>query len=229
MLPRPQRTILAFRETHLFVIALMKETEMVFEKRNKSERYSSIRATAFRLLLVTALCLISGRNPAAAAQPPNVGQKAPDFELYTSSGEPFRLSKQIGNSTVVLVVLRGFPGYQCPYCQKQVHDFIEHAAAFGAKDVKVVLVYPGPPAELDQHAKEFLTQQPTLPRNVVLIIDPGYVLTNRYGLRWDAPGETAYPSTFILDRNGSIVYEKISHGHGDRTTASDILARISQQ
>ncbi len=164
-----------------------------------------------------------------SAEPPNVGQKAPDFKLHTPSGELIQLSKQIGNSTVVLVVLRGFPGYQCPYCQKQVHDFIEHAADFAAKNTSVILVYPGPPTNLDQHAKEFLTQQPSLPVNVVLLLDPDYVLTNRYDLRWDAPGETAYPSTFILDRKGSIFFEKISQVHGDRTKASDILTRISQQ
>jgi len=61
------------------------------------------------------------------------------------------------------------------------------------------------------------------------VTDPDYVLTNRYDLRWDAAGETAYPSTFILDRHGSIIFEKISKGHGDRTTASDILPRISAQ
>ena len=202
---------------------------MVFENPETPERLFTMRATAFRLLLLASLCLISARYIVAAAEPPNVGEKAPDFELNTPSGERIQLSKQIGNSTVVLVVLRGFPGYQCPYCQKQVHDFIEHAADFAEKNTKVILIYPGPPANLDRHAKEFLTQQPSLPTNVVLVIDPDYVLTNRYVLRWDAPGETAFPSTFILDRKGSIISEKISHGHGDRTNASDVLARISQQ
>jgi peroxiredoxin len=207
----------------------LKEIVMVFETPDKSERHYFIGATAFRMLLVAALCFAVARCPVASAEPPNVGQKAPDFELRTPSGELIQLSKQIGNSTVVLVVLRGFPGYQCPYCQKQVHDFIEHSADFVAKNTSVILVYPGPPANLDQHATEFLTQQLSLPANVLLVIDPDYVLTNRYDLRWDGPGETAYPSTFILDRKGSIIFEKISHGHGDRTKASDILARISQQ
>jgi peroxiredoxin len=169
------------------------------------------------------------RGPAAAAETPKIGQQAPDFQLRTPLGELVQLSNRIGDSTVVLVVLRGYPGYQCPYCQKQVHDFIEHAAEFARKNASVILVYPGPPASLDQHAKEFLGQQPSLPANVVLVTDPDYALTNRYDLRWDAPGETAYPSTFILDRHGSITFEKISKEHGDRTTASDILPRIAAQ
>ena len=194
------------------------------------ERQNLFPATVFRtLFIVAALCFGMTRGPAAAAETPKIGQQAPDFQLRTPLGEPVQLSNRIGDSTVVLVVLRGYPGYQCPYCQKQVHDFIEHAAEFARKNASVILVYPGPAASLDQHAKEFLGQQPSLPANVVLVTDPDYVLTNRYDLRWDAPGETAYPSTFILDRHGSITFEKISKEHGDRTTASDILPLIAAQ
>lgn len=202
---------------------------MDFETPNTSESRNTIGVTAIRVLLIAILCFTAARCHVALAEVPNVGQMAPDFELSTPTGELIQLSKQIGESTVVLVVLRGFPGYQCPYCQKQVHDFIEHSADFATRHAKVILVYPGPPANLDQHAKEFLTQQPSLPENVVLVVDPDYVVTNRYDLRWDAPGETAHPSTFILDRKGAIVFERISQGHGDRTKASDILASISQQ
>ena len=200
-----------------------------FPSAHESEPRYIVCPAAFRVVLVAMLCFAVMHCAGAFGEPPKFGQKAPDFELSTPSGEPIQLSKQIGKSTVVLVVLRGFPGYQCPYCQKQAHDFIEHAADFTAKHASVILVYPGPPAKLDQHAKEFLAQQPNLPTNVVLVIDPDYALTNRYGLRWDAPGETAYPSTFILDRKGTIIFEKISQAHADRTTANDILARIRAQ
>jgi len=61
------------------------------------------------------------------------------------------------------------------------------------------------------------------------VIDPDYKMTNLYGLRWDAPHETAYPSTFILDTDGNILFEKISHSHGDRTSAEDILGTIESQ
>jgi peroxiredoxin Q/BCP len=193
-------------------------------------RFSDIRRPAwsitgrvriFAILICGILC-----GGAASATPPSVGQKAPDFILSTPTGTPVQLSKQVGRSNVVLVVLRGFPGYQCPYCQKQVHDFIEHASAFAAKKTSVLLVYPGPPADLDRHAKEFLTKQASLPENVTLITDPDYAMTNQYDLRWNSPAETAYPSTFIIDRNGTITFEKISRGHDDRTAAEDILANI---
>jgi peroxiredoxin len=112
------------------------------------------------------------------AETPKVGSKAPDFTLSTPTGTSVELSKQEHKANVVLVLLRGYPGYQCPYCQRQAHDFIEHAPAFAAKKTTVLLVYPGPPADLDQRAKEFLAKQADLPANVIMVTDPDYKMTN---------------------------------------------------
>jgi peroxiredoxin Q/BCP len=171
--------------------------------------------------LLTALSTVS-----LQAQTPQSGQVAPDFTLQTTTGQSVRLSAQNAKGTTVLIFLRGYPGYQCPFCQKQAHDFITHATDFASKNANVLLVYPGPPAQLDDHAKEFLAKQSALPSNVTLVTDPDYRATNLYSLRWDAPNETAYPSTFILDRNRKILSEKISRAHGDRTTATDVLKEI---
>jgi hypothetical protein len=94
-------------------------------------------------------------------------------------------------------------------------------AKFAAAGTQVLLVYPGPHADLDRHAMEFLARQNPLPSNLSLLIDPDYTFTNLYGLRWDAPHETAYPSTFLIDRSGVVFYRKISHEHRDRTTAAE--------
>jgi thioredoxin-dependent peroxiredoxin len=178
-----------------------------------------------RLVLATVCALFVG--VAAFAETPAAGAKAPDFKLFTPTGKTVQMSKEEGGHALVLVVLRGFPGYQCPYCVKQVHDFIKHASDFEAKKTRVLLVYPGPPATLDQHAKEFLEKQAELPSNIVLVTDPDYTVTNLYGLRWDAPHETAYPATFVLDKKGMIVFEKISHSHGDRLSAQDALEHLT--
>jgi thioredoxin-dependent peroxiredoxin len=176
---------------------------------------------------LVALAVIVMGSGMGFAQTPAVGAKAADFSLQTPTGHTVSLADERAQGTTILVVLRGFPGYQCPYCVKQVHDFVKHSADFAARNANVVLVYPGPPAALDQHAKEFLAKQANLPSNIQLVIDPDYKMTNLYGLRWDAPEETAYPSTFILDASGTILFEKISHSHGDRTSAEDILAQLT--
>jgi peroxiredoxin len=160
------------------------------------------------------------------AQTPEVGQKAPAFALSTPDGKQVRLSEFAGKETVVLIVLRGYPGYQCPYCVRQVHDFVENASGFANAGTQVVLVYPGPPAELGLHAREFLAKQSPLPENIHLLVDPDYKFTNQYGLRWNEPHETAYPSTFLIDRHGFVFFRKISRGHGDRTTAAETLTEL---
>jgi peroxiredoxin len=177
--------------------------------------------------VLLALTLLLGFSRGAAAETPDVGQKAPQFTLTTPDGHPVKFADLESKGNVVLVVLRGYPGYQCPYCQKQAHDFIANADKFAALGAQVLLVYPGPPADLDQHANEFLAKQNPLPANLRLVIDPDYTFTNQYGLRWDAPHETAYPSTFLIDRNGTVFFRKISHAHGDRTSAEDILGELS--
>ncbi len=62
----------------------------------------------------------------------------------------------------------------------------------------------------------------------MLLIDPGYKFTNLYGLRWDAPDETAYPSAFLIDRSGVVFFAKISREHGGRTTAAAIMDVLSK-
>ncbi len=181
------------------------------------------------LALTLVLSALSFTTAPAAAETPTVGQNAPDFTLSTPEGARLHFADLTAKGNVVLILLRGYPGYQCPYCQKQIHDFISSADQFAKAGAQVLLVYPGPPAELDQRAKEAIAKanpDQQLPANFHLVIDPDYAFTNLYGLRWDAPKETAYPSTFLVDRHGKIFFAKTSHTHGDRTTAADTLTEL---
>ena len=90
-----------------------------------------------------------------------------------------------------------------------------------------MLVYPGPADNLKAHAQEFLENK-QWPKDFVFVVDPDYTMVNAYGLRWDAPNETAYPATFILDRKGIVRFAKISRTHGDRTKALDIVEAIGR-
>ncbi len=182
---------------------------------------------SLRIALALFVALLWSAPQFASAATPAVGQKAPDFALSTPEGESVHLSNLTAKGDVVLILLRGYPGYQCPYCQKQVHDYVVNADKFAAAGAQVLLVYPGPSAALDQRAKEFLGEQ-KLPDNFHLVLDPDFTLTQLYDLRWDAPKETSYPSTFVVDRSGKILFVKTSHAHGDRTTAADALTQLEQ-
>lgn len=163
----------------------------------------------------------------ASAQIPDVGQQAPEFSLSTLDGQSLSLSSFTRKGTVVLIVLRGYPGYRYPYFTKQVHDFVENADKFRAMGAQVLLVYPGPSADLDQSAREALARQNPLPGNVHLVTDPDYTFTHQYGLGWDAPQQTAYPSMFLIDGKDVVFYRRV--GHGDRTTALEIITRLQSR
>lgn len=164
----------------------------------------------------------------ASAGSPAVGEKAPDFTLSTAAGNSVHLAELTSKGPVVLVVLRGYPGYQCPFCNRQVQDFIQKSQGFADAGARVVMVYPGPPQDLGARANEFLVDK-RLPDNFDLVLDPGYTFTNLYGLRWDADHETAYPSTFLIDRQGVIFFSKIVKEHGGRTTAAEILDAMQKR
>jgi peroxiredoxin len=161
------------------------------------------------------------------AAPPVVGDRAPDFSLMSTKGVNIRLSERSAE-IVVLVVLRGYPGYQCPYCNRQVQDFVENAAAFAEAGASVIFVYPGPPDQLAAKAGEFLKEK-KLPDHFEMLLDPGYDFTRTYGLRWNAAKETAYPSTFLIDRQGVVFFSKVVKSHGGRTTAAEILKALPKK
>lgn len=159
------------------------------------------------------------------AGPPKAGDTAMDFELKTIGGKPVKLSDAVKDGPTIVMVLRGFPGYQCPICTRQVGRFIGKTKAFAAKKAQVILVYPGPAKVLNQKAREFMDGT-ELPKNFTLVLDPDYVFTNAYSLRWNAPRETAYPSTFVIGQDMKIDFAKISNGHGGRTDPKEVLKAI---
>ena len=163
---------------------------------------------------------------APAATTPAVGETAPDFSLKDFEAHSVQLGDLTPNGDVVLVVLRGWPGYQCPLCNQQAHDFVKSAAKFKAAGAHVVMVYPGPADDLKAHAKDFLSDK-NWPKDFDFVLDPDYAFTKAYGLRWDAPSETAYPSTFVIAKGGKIIFSHISHQHGDRVKAETVLKILS--
>ena len=175
-------------------------------------------------LLVASLTLLTACASAVAA-PPKLGEVAPDFELKALGGEPTKLSKVAEAGPVVLVVLRGYPGYQCPLCTKQVAEFVAKAEQFKAAKARVLFVYPGPADDLKAHADEFVRGR-DYPAEFTFLLDPDYAFTKQYGLRWDAANETAYPSAFVLDGARKVTFAKVSKTHGGRATVAEVLAAL---
>jgi len=165
--------------------------------------------------------------PACAGdKPPAVGDEAKDFELDDVDGNKIKLSKFAGGKPVVLVVLRGNPGYQCPLCTKQVAELIAKGDDFAKAEAKVLLVYPGPAEKLIEKAKEF-KKGVDYPKHFTMVTDPDYAFTKAYNLRWEAKNETAYPSTFVIDGTNKVTFVLVSDQHGGRAKTADVLKALA--
>jgi thioredoxin-dependent peroxiredoxin len=182
------------------------------------------------LAVLAGLGLLSS-NVAHAAddskKPPAVGDAATALELKTVAGDEVTLDGLTKETPVVLIVLRGYPGYQCPVCNKQVGRFLGAASKLKDAGAQVVMIYPGPAGELTEHAKEF-TKDWTLPKHFHLLLDPDYGFTNAWHLRWDEPMETAYPSTFVIGKDGKIRFAKVSQTHGGRASVEEVLNALKE-
>lgn len=158
---------------------------------------------------------------------PKVGDQASGFTTQSLSGEEFSFDPKSTKEATVLVFIRGYPGYQCPICTRQVGQLASKSAEFAKAGARVLFVYPGPAAGLLGKAKAFKGSK-GLPENFQMVLDGDYKIVNAYNLRWDAKNETAYPSTFVVDQTGTIRYAKISKTHGDRADSAEVLAAVKQ-
>ena len=176
-------------------------------------------------IILVLMFLITGQVFSQNFENLAVGKNAVDFKLKTIQGNQVQLNEVLKSSAVVLVVLRGWPGYQCPICTKQVGSLVADADIIAELHAVVIMVYPGPSDQLQEHAKEF-SEDFEFPDNFYFTLDPNYSMINKYGIRWNAPKETAYPSNFVINKKGEIVFSKVSKTHGGRASNEEIFEAL---
>lgn len=192
-----------------------------------TRKYYMKKLLVFIIAILAPLILTASVYAEKITAGPKEGSKMEDFSGTTMNGAEFTFSKLVGKGSVVLVMLRGFPGNQCPVCSTQVAGFIAKAEEFEKqRNTPVVFIYPGEVKNLEKRAKEFtapLEKEVDLPSNFIFVLDQDYKITNHLSLRWDEPKETAYPAAFVIDHDGYIQYSKVSDSHRGRATADEIL------
>lgn len=180
-----------------------------------------------RLLNAAACMMLLSSSLWAAEGPPAKGETVTDFELPVLDGETVKLSDLTQEGPVVVVVLRGFPGYQCPLCRIQAVAYGQSAEKLADAGAKVLMIYPGSVDDLAPKAKQFLGGH-KVPEGFTFAIDPGYTFTNAWNLRWDAENETAYPSTFVINKDMTVQWSHVSMTHGGRTKPGDVLKALAE-
>ena len=133
---------------------------------------------------------------ARASGPPQVGSVAPDFSLPTADGKSVKLSDLRGKVVVV-----NFFATWCPPCRAETPDLVAESNAFAARGVVFVGV--------DAKESAQLVNQFAAAKGVafILALDSSGAVNRRYDVR-------AIPTTYILDRQGRIVYRQVDQLEG---------------
>lgn len=141
------------------------------------------------------------------------GTPAPDFELPTDSGKPFKLSDHRGKS----VLLYFYPQADTPACTNQNLDFTRLAEDFERINTVLVGISPDPVEKL----AKFRAKYDISP---ILVSDPDRVAIEAYGAWGEKQnyGKTyigLIRTTVLVDADGNIaqVWPNIrAKGHADR-------------
>lgn len=127
-------------------------------------------------------------NPQNAPKPNANLTPAPDIQLQTADGKPFKLSEQKGQ-----VVLVNFWATWCKPCQEEIPTFNAMEKELGGKGLKIVgVLTKDPTAELKEFQKDYK-------QDYTILIDDGSAEK-----LYEVP--QALPMTVIINRQGQIVH-----------------------
>ncbi|HWC95354.1 MAG TPA: thioredoxin-dependent thiol peroxidase [Candidatus Sulfopaludibacter sp.] len=145
------------------------------------------------------------------------GDKAPDVELHTETGEAFRLSDMKGKR----VVLYFYPKADTPGCTVEACEFRDDIAKFAGKGVAVLGISPDKPAAQAKFKEKF-----DLP--FTLLADENKEAANAFGV-WKEKNMYGKKvmgierTTFIIGADGKIekIYGKVkAQGHAAAVLAA---------
>lgn len=153
--------------------------------------------------------------------------KADPTTLVGRDGEDVPLSSYQGKP-LVLVFMRGFPGFICPYCTTYTAQIATRYAEIKAAGAEVVVVYPTKEEdaakieEFVRAANEILEEEGEGAIPFPVLLDPGTKVVRKYRLEWDL----SRPSTFILDAKGTIRYAYVGKTSDDRPAVDRIVKEV---
>jgi peroxiredoxin len=173
-----------------------------------------------------------------AASVLHVGEKAPDFELPDRDGKLIRSSDLLANLRLVICFIRG---RWCPFCVGQMEAMNLVLPQIEQAEAAVVAISPQTVKQSsfmhDQHKLRF-----------PLLSDVGNKVARQFGLTYRVPlmqeavyrrafvnlpftngddsWELPIPATYIIDRDGTILYVSANEDYTERPEPLDIVAHL---
>lgn len=171
-----------------------------------------------------------------------VGSAVPDFAANDMEGNPFVLSEQLKKGPIVLLFYRG---HWCPVCNKHLKKLQDSLQLIYDKGATVVAVSPER-AELLRKTAEKTHAEFILLHDQAYAISDAFDVTFRpdsmsrimYNTVLGANLKTAHdddsqrlpvPATFIIAKDGKIVWRHFDPDYKKRSAVNDIIENIPKE
>lgn len=168
----------------------------------------------------------------------NIGDKAPNFKLLDVSGQKIELYEQLKTKLIILVFYRG--GW-CPYCNVELRGYQNIIKDIHEVGAEVIAISP-------EVIEESINTREKNKLDFYVLSDQNNDAINKYKLEYELPpyiidlykkikvpldkynGRDDWilpsPATFIINREGTIVYKYNKSDYRERAEPSEILKVI---
>ncbi|TRZ43098.1 peroxiredoxin-like family protein [Robertkochia solimangrovi] len=169
------------------------------------------------------------------------GDKAPEIMMTLDDGTDVSLAELYKKQPVVVLFYRG---YWCPVCNRYLADFAKDAEKIEAKGAKIVAVTPQTYENAAMTAEKTgvgFTIVSDKDGSIMKAFDVDFKVTEDYqqkilkGLNTSIAETSAFeeavlpvPATFIIDKNGVVVYRQFDPDYRNRASVKDILANLPE-
>jgi peroxiredoxin len=167
------------------------------------------------------------------------GDRAPEFELPNAKGEHVKLHELLLQGPVVVKFYRG---NWCPYCNLELRAFQNHLPEIKALGAQIAAISPQMPdhslAMEEKHKLEFEVLSDVdngVARQFGIVFRlPDYLLEiyrklgiDIYAHNGNEKNELPIPATFVIDQNGTIVFDYADPDYTRRVDVSEVLNVLS--
>ncbi len=166
----------------------------------------------------------TGSNQETGGQ---IDKKGDTSVFIGAEGEEVLLSSYQGQP-VLLVFMRGFAGFICPYCTTYTAQIATRYEEFKAAGAEVLIVYPTKEDDTQridvfvEACNEILEAEGADALPFPVLLDPGARVVKKYNLEWDL----SRPASFVLDARGKIRYAYVGKTTDDRPSVDRVLREI---
>lgn len=165
-----------------------------------------------------------------------VGQAAPGFSAVNQHGQMVSLSDYLAQGPTVLVFYRG---YWCPVCNRHLKTFQDSLSFLRESGLNVVAISPEMPERVEKtiektnatfdvlHDKDLAIG---LSYDVIFDLDKGnkFIYNTALGAKLeeansDGSVRLPIPATYLIGRDGTILYRQFDPNYKKRSTIAEIL------